>query len=268
MHQQRREVTGFGYCHLAMVPVRREPSHRSEMISQFLFGEAYTIHESRNSWTFVSNAFDDYEGWIDSGQVCIINEKDFLEAKENWGCSHELFFPCEGSKLPGSLFIPMGSSLPGIRDHHFRVGSDDYRFSGSYLPPSEHLDRQGIIERSREYLEAPYLWGGRTHMGIDCSGFTQIVYKLAGYRIPRDSSDQAGTGTTLNMLPEARAADLLFFDNEEGQIIHVGILMDNGQIIHASGKVRIDKIDHQGIFNEELQNYTHKLRVIKRILDI
>jgi hypothetical protein len=215
----------------------------------------------------VSNSFDGYEGWIDSGQACHIAEKDFLEAKENWGCSHELFFPCERGKSLSSLDIPMGSSLPGIKDHHFRVGNDEYRFSGSYLPPAAHLDRQGIIEISKKYLNAPYLWGGRTHLGIDCSGFVQMAYKLGAYCIPRDSADQAVTGKTLNMLSEARVADLMFFDNEDGQIIHVGMLLDSSHIIHASGSVRIDKIDHQGIFNEEKQIYTHRLRVMKGVLE-
>jgi hypothetical protein len=237
------------------------------MTSQLIFGEAYTILASRNSWMLIKNAFDGYEGWIDSGQACPISENDFLQATESWGCSHELFFPCESLTLNSPLYIPMGSSLPGIKDHHFRLGKYDYRFSGSYLPPAEHLDPQDIVEMAKKYLSAPYLWGGRTHLGIDCSGFAQITYKLAGYHIPRDSADQAGAGRTLNMLTEARVADLLFFDNEDGEIIHVGLLLDSSHIIHASGRVRIDKIDHQGIFNEEKQTYTHRLRVIKRVLE-
>jgi len=116
------------------------------------------------------------------------------------------------------------------------------------------------------YLNAPYLWGGRSPFGIDCSGFTQVIYKLNGFKLPRDASQQATIGETLSFIEESESGDLAFFDNEEGNIIHVGIMLENNNIIHASGKVRIDKIDHQGIFNSETNTYSHRLRLIKKIL--
>ena len=116
------------------------------------------------------------------------------------------------------------------------------------------------------YLNAPYLWGGKTPFGIDCSGFTQMVYKLNGYKIHRDASQQALEGEPLSFIEESEVGDLAFFDNDEGNIIHVGIIMENNYIIHASGKVRIDRLDHLGIYNPELKKHTHKLRVIKKII--
>ena len=117
------------------------------------------------------------------------------------------------------------------------------------------------------YLNAPYLWGGKTPFGIDCSGFTQMVYKLNGFALPRDAYQQAEIGETLSFVEEAEPGDLAFFDDDEGNIIHVGMVLEQGTIIHASGKVRIDALDHQGIYNKELKNYSHKLRLIKKIID-
>ena len=125
-----------------------------------------------------------------------------------------------------------------------------------------------MADSAYTFINAPYLWGGRSPLGIDCSGFTQVVYKLAGQKLQRDAYQQADQGITLGFIEEAEAGDLAFFDNDEGKIIHVGILLGQGKIIHASGKVRIDRIDHQGIFNEETGKYSHKLRIIKRILGL
>jgi len=110
------------------------------------------------------------------------------------------------------------------------------------------------------------LWGGRSPFGIDCSGFTQMVYKLCGMPLKRDAWMQAEQGQDIHLLDETQPGDLAFFDNEEGRIIHVGILTTKNRIIHASGKVRLDSIDHQGIFNSETKRYTHNLRLLKRLI--
>ena len=267
MNDQKNSIEGFGFCHLAMIPVRREPSHRSEMTSQLLFGEVYTIVEYKEEWARIINACDGYDGWIDSLQVQAVTGEAFLSCRDEMSCAHEVFFPLQQKGLQRSFFIPMGSSLPGIIDGKFSIAGFQYSYSGSYLPPGTKLDRRHLIDLAYQYLDTPYLWGGRTHGGIDCSGYVQVIYKLAGYLLPRDSSEQSGTGTPVNLISEAQPGDLLFFDNDEGQIVHVGLLLPDNQIIHASGKVRIDRVDHQGIFNEESQRYTHKLRLIKRIVD-
>jgi len=116
------------------------------------------------------------------------------------------------------------------------------------------------------FLNAPYLWGGRNLLGIDCSGFTQIVYKINGIPLDRDASQQALQGQTLSFIEESEAGDLAFFDDTEGNITHVGLLLEDHHIIHASGCVRIDRIDQSGIFNSETQSHTHKLRFIKKMI--
>ncbi len=120
-------------------------------------------------------------------------------------------------------------------------------------------------ETAARFLNCPYIWGGRIPSGIDCSGLTQLVYKIHGIAIPRDSWQQSEAGTVVSFLEEAENGDLLFFDNDKGKISHVGILMAQGLVIHASGRVRIDRLDHQGIYRDDLKRYTHKLRTIVRI---
>jgi cell wall-associated NlpC family hydrolase len=126
--------------------------------------------------------------------------------------------------------------------------------------------RRSIIRDAEDLIETPYLWGGRSQWGIDCSGFVQLVYRLSGLLMPRDASEQAKLGNTMSFISEAQPGDLAFFDNEEGNIVHVGIVYSPNEIIHASKKVRIDRIDHNGIYNDELKKYTHQLRVMKNVI--
>jgi cell wall-associated NlpC family hydrolase len=159
----------------------------------------------------------------------------------------------------------LGSSLPNCADGQLRIGQNLYHFQGMAVPPKSG-GREFLVETALMYLHAPYLWGGRSPFGIDCSGFVQVVYKFSGIQLPRDAWQQAEKGDLLSFIEESAPGDLAFFDNDEGTIIHVGILLENNRIIHASGKVRIDVIDHQGIYNRDLRAYTHNLRLIKSIL--
>ena len=158
--------------------------------------------------------------------------------------------------------ITLGASLSFL--NHNDINSNNYEFEG--LKTSGIKPKSNIVDTAHMYRSAPYLWGGKTPFGIDCSGFTQMVYKLNGYKLLRDASQQATQGEVLSFIEESEPGDLAFFDNEEGKIIHVGIMLENNYIIHASGKVRIDRLDHLGIYNAELNRHTHRLRVIKKII--
>ena len=138
-----------------------------------------------------------------------------------------------------------------------------YKFDG--LSTQGYVDKNKLRQNALIILNAPYVWGGRSPLGIDCSGLTQIVYRLQGIDLPRDAYQQAKVGTTLSFIEESEVGDLAFFDDKEGKVIHVGIILEDNHIIHASGKVRIDRIDQQGIFNSEIGKHTHKLRLIKSI---
>ena len=138
-----------------------------------------------------------------------------------------------------------------------------HRFEGKQLENPKSKDN--LVNTALHYLNSPYMWGGKSPFGIDCSGFVQCVYQLHGVQLPRDAYLQAEHGETLGFIDESEAGDLAFFDDEEGKITHVGIIMSDYHIIHAFGQVRIDRLDQTGIFNNALNKHTHKLRVIKKI---
>jgi cell wall-associated NlpC family hydrolase len=162
--------------------------------------------------------------------------------------------------------VVIGSTFISENAHEFSIGNFSYSFEGNAKSSFDIDKRKGIVDAAFIYLNAPYLWGGKSPFGIDCSGFTQMVYKLNGLKLLRDAKQQATQGTVLNFVEEALPGDLAFFDNDEGNIIHVGIVLGNNKIIHASGCVRVDEFDHQGIFNADKKNYTHNLRLLKTIL--
>lgn len=252
----------FGICNLAMIPLRFEPSDRSEIVSQILFGEHFEILEQVKQWTRIRMQFDDYEGWIDFKQLQLITEVDFNKlSSEPIVLNGDLieYITTESNSL---IPIPLGSSLTFL--NHKEINTSNFAFEGSTKTGIK--SKSSIIETAFMYLNAPYLWGGKTPFGIDCSGFTQMVYKLNGYKLLRDASQQAAQGEPLSFIEESEPGDLAFFDNDEGNIIHVGIMMEDNYIIHASGKIRVDRLDHLGIFNAETNKHTHKLRVIKKII--
>lgn len=253
----------FGICNLANIPLRFEPSDRSEIVSQVLFGEHFMVLEQEKQWTKIKLQFDEYEGWIDTKQYQPISENAYHQLSTDTIILNSDLV--EYVSAPNNLLmpIPLGSSLSFL--HHSDINKDNFDFEGMKI--SGIKPKSNLINTAFMYMNAPYLWGGKTPFGIDCSGFTQMVYKLNGYKLLRDASQQATQGEALSFIEESEPGDLAFFDNEEGRIIHVGIIMDDNYIIHASGKVRIDRLDHLGIFNADINRHTHKLRVIKKIIN-
>ena len=254
----------YGICNLSIVPVRIEPSDKSEMVSQLLFGEHFMVLEIQKKWSKIRMAYDNYEGWIDTNQYLPISEENYLEMEaSNSALAGELidFVTDENDSFST---ITIGASLPYFLDKFLKLGPLNYRYEGQVFTGKQ--PKEALIEMAVKFLNAPYLWGGKTPFGIDCSGFTQMVYKLCGYKLLRDAGQQATQGEALSFIEESEPGDLAFFDNDEGVIVHVGIIMNDNYIIHARGKIRIDRIDHSGIFNVDTQRHTHKLRVIKKII--
>ncbi len=247
----------YGICNLSIVPVRIQPADASEMVTQILYGEYFKILEERGKWSRIRIAFDSYEGWVDNRQFIKIEESDFINlSTEPRKYSADLieFLTDESRNLTA---ISLGSVL---NSNSLLKNT----FDGSII--SGVKAKANLVNTALLYLNAPYMWGGKTPFGIDCSGLTQMVYMLNGYSILRDASQQATQGEALSFIEESEPGDLAFFDNSEGKITHVGIIMHDNYIIHVNGKVRIDRIDHSGIFNVELRRHTHQLRVIKKII--
>lgn len=252
----------FGICNLAIIPLRLETSDRSEIVSQVLFGEHFEIVEKHKQWSKIKLHYDNYEGWVDSKQYQVISESDYLQlSKAAIVMNADLLEYITGSNN-ALIPITLGASLSFL--NYSDINSSHFHFEGTKI--SGIKPKKCLLNTAFMYLNAPYLWGGKTPFGIDCSGFTQMVYKINGYQLSRDASQQATQGEALSFIEESEPGDLAFFDNEEGNIIHVGIIMDDNYIIHASGKVRIDRLDHLGIYNAETNRHTHKLRVIKKII--
>lgn len=234
------------------------------MISQVLFGEYFEIIEKDKNWSKIKLAFDNCEGFIDNKQFKEIGYSEFQKLNESKEVYSGEVIDFISNATKEFFTIPLGANLPNYDQQKFILDNENYQFEGSIL--NETLPKEEILQKAYVYLNTPYLWGGKTPFGIDCSGFTQMVYKLCGYRLLRNANEQATQGEVLSFIEESEPGDLAFFDNEEGEIIHVGIILNNYNIIHAHGKVRIDTLDHSGIFNADLQKHTHKLRVIKKII--
>jgi len=252
----------FGICNLAIVPLRLEPSDRSEMTSQVLFGEHFNVLEQTEKWSRIEMAYDAYNGWIDNKQFASISESDYNRLNALPPIMNADLIEYITNPKNHLLHIPIGAAVTFLNDP--LINTEAFTFDG--LTTSGITNKKQLLGTAYMYLNTPYLWGGKSPFGIDCSGFTQMVYKLNGYDMLRDASQQATLGEALSFIEESEPGDLAFFDNEEGRIIHVGIIMEDNYIIHAHGKVRIDRLDHLGIYNTDTGRHTHKLRVIKKII--
>lgn len=257
----------YGICLLSVVPCRKEASNTSELVTQLLFGETYEIAEETEEWFKISTTFDSYVCWLNKKQHSPLSESVFNKINgSKVKCNGDLVQIIKNKKQNTNIPITIGASLPLLKDHDMQLDTYHFSFDGTAVDTGVKNDAQKIVQTAYLFLNSPYLWGGKSPFGIDCSGFTQLVFKLNGHKIPRDASQQVELGSPLSFVEEAETGDLAFFDNEEGQIVHVGLLLDNQSIIHASGQVRIDRFDHYGIFHSERKKYSHNLRVIKRIL--
>ena len=256
----------FGFCNLSVVPCRTEPSDKSEMTTQLLFGEHFEILEEHKSWVYIVSAIDGYKSWIDRKQYLPISKETFDKlSAEEYSRTSDIVGVISETTENISFPVTIGSRLPLLKGKEFSIEKKKYNFQGSTTNPGAKPRRAKIVEDSFIYLNTPYLWGGRTPFGIDCSGFTQMIYGLSGIKLSRDASQQVEHGEALDFPEEAQPGDLAFFDNAEGAITHVGIVLPDMQIIHSSGKVHIDKWDHIGIFSAERKIYTHNLRVLKTL---
>ena len=249
-------------CTVPVSPMRREAAHRSEMVSQLLFGECALILEEEGDFVKVCGAYDGYEGWCQRSQLRAISDEipPSTTLYSNDYCAEVML---QGQRM----FLPFGSPIYGAEQNAklFGEGSlDNKNFSQNAIQSAQGFTPERLQDASLRFLNTSYLWGGKSVFGIDCSGFSQQVFKLMGIPLLRDAYQQAEQGEAVTDLASSSTGDLLFFDNEAGRITHVGILLHPQEIIHASGRVRIDKIGADGIYNEEGRK-THRLHSIRRV---
>lgn len=262
-----------GICIWSSVAIRAEASHRSEMVTQLLFGETYAVMETTSDWLKIKTSDCGYEGWLYAKQHYPLSSEEFaLNSSSAQYFVRDTFLYVQDTLTHIAFPLFIGSHFPTPTDGVFRLG--DKCFKVTFPPPAAPPRHEGLSEQQDlllefafHYLNTPYLWGGRTPAGIDCSAFVQNVFNSIGIQLPRDAAQQVNYGENVDFVDEARIGDLAFFENEEGYIIHVGIVCGFHQIIHASGHVQINTLDSNGIFRSDLNKYTHRLRIIKRILD-
>ena len=235
-----------GICIVTVAPVRAENSDRAEIVTEILYGESADILEVNKNWTKIKMHYDGYEGWMDTKQIKPVTE-EYLANRKVTMITEDF---SSIMTLEGKTLLSMGSEVefPAVASRR------------------SHDLRESIALTAKEFLNIPYLWGGKSFFAVDCSGFVQLVFKIHNIKMPRDTYQQAEVGEALSFVEESQPGDLAFFENSEGKIIHVGIMLENQKIIHASGKVRIDTLDSSGIFNKEMNKHTHKLRVIRSII--
>lgn len=243
-----------GICLYSVIPCRDQPSHRSQQTTQLLFGETYTVLDQMNDFLLVECHHDEYHAWIAA------NQHHVLEDTLDYVINESLLQTIKVDNH--TMYVPMGAYIPKDKWTLFGKTYTASNYSSNQLTSVEIK----LNYYSRLLNNTPYMWGGRTPLGMDCSGFAQLIYRMLGMNIKRDSSMQAEQGTTIHIINESLPGDLAFFDNEEGRITHVGVILDPHHVAHSSGCVKTDKLDHEGIYSTEQKKYTHRLRLIKRLL--
>lgn len=251
---------------MGVIPIRKEASHKSEMISQLLFGEHYKVlsYSDDNKWVSIENHYDQYTGWVAANQHNEISPEYFDQVTESdYKICLDIFSTILYRKSP--ITIPIGSIIPISTNELFKM-EERLAFAGEAKSLRQKREFEYIKQVALKFLNAPYLWGGRTPLGIDCSGFVQVVFKIGGFELYRDTSQQVEQGVEIKGIEACIPGDLAFFKNSNGSVDHVGIIIEDNKILHASGRVRIDNLSVDGITDKVTGLVTHSDMLFRRII--
>ncbi len=249
----------------SIVPIRAEAADESEIMTQLLFGDTFEVLKTENQWNYIRTSYDNYEGWIDEKVILPITDEKYQSLNKKLSYYTSDILSEVTFEKSGKFLLPMGSVLPEFNpdDNTVKMGDETGIFKGNYITGIHDKDK--VLELAFTYMNAPYLWGGKTHFGLDCSGLTQMAYKICGHHLLRNAKDQAKQGTPIK-LEDAEPGDLAFFTNSKGKVIHVGFLLGNGKIFHSHGNAHIDPIDEKGIWSLQFKRYSHRLSGVRRIV--
>ena len=257
----------YGVSLYSIIPMRTEPSEQSEMVSQLLFGESYQVVTREEHWIRITTRFDNYTGWVDSKMHNEIDETTYTRISEEQPMHvlSSLLMSIERHGQPPQLILA-GSTMPGYnrKKNLIEIGNVLFHVRWTFGEFASN-GLSSIHKTAGQFLNTPYLWGGRSIVGCDCSGFVQVVFKIHGIKLKRDSSQQAEQGEIVPSLEMAHLGDLAFFADDEGRIYHVGLIISASEIVHSSGFVHIDRLDKTGIYSLQMQKYTHRLFSIRRV---
>lgn len=257
-------MNAFAICSASAAPVRKEAAHRSEMTNQLLFGETLKVLEENEEWLRVQSLYDGYEGWVTQHLITIVEEQVAKLPLEYVSIGSPLN-TCLYRGQP--MYLPLGAHLTGYNPQSSELWSSAFKYSGTVKAVKDEVSGSLITGFARAFLHAPYLWGGKTILGIDCSGLVQTVFKICGIPLLRDAYQQAEQGEKVDALSKAKEGDVAFFRNKEGRIVHVGIVVSPNKIIHAAGTVRIDELNEEGIVHSDTGKRTHELHSVRRFFD-
>lgn len=277
----------FGLVNLSACNIRSNPRHSAELATQSTLGTVLRVWEKAGEWYRIQTP-DGYLGWLDPGGFVPLDEKGLTDYQASQRVVYlpEMGFAWEGPNtdsrkvsdlLAGNILVEVGKSGNYTRVQ-FPDGRLAYLPSGTLAPLKEWLDSRqatvaNILEDAQAMLGRPYLWGGTSGKGMDCSGFTKTVFYLNGLLLPRDASQQVHVGKAIDTnddISNLQAGDLLFFglegnEDQKEKITHVAIYMGDSKIIHATGQVKIESLNPEddNFAPERLQTFVRAKRFLE-----
>ena len=250
---------------LATAAVRARPRLDAALTSQLLFGEPVLLLQNLGEYQRVRCPEDGFEGFVRTDQLLAVPEDVFVAQLSRPAFNLDLFSMLRGPQQ--GVPITFGARLADFDGLRLQHGGQYFEYSGqAALTDDITASADTLLRLAYKWLYVPGMHGGRTPMGVDPVAFVQLVYRILNLRLPRRADAMVERGELVDFVVQAQVGDVAFFDNAKRKIEHVGLLLPDSKILHVGDRVRVDALDHYGIFNYDLGRYTHRLRVVKRVL--